>query len=164
MPQKPYIFSGSICDNIALTDSEASYERIVAAARAACIHDDIAALPMGYENLIADGGSSLSGGQNQRLVLARALLPKPNIILLDEANSALDSKTERAVMENLRALRCTRIIIAHRLSTIVSADQIVVMDGGRVADIGPHEDLLGRCGIYQELIAAQAQFLPEKAA
>ena len=164
VPQRPYIFSGSIRDNIALTDSEAPYERIVAAARAACIHDDIAALPMGYENLIADGGSSLSGGQNQRLALARALLHRPSILLLDEATSALDTKTERAVMENLCALRCTRIIIAHRLSTVVSADRIVVMDAGRIADVGTHEELLQRSRLYNGLIAAQVQLAPERAA
>ena len=164
VPQKPYIFSGSIRENIALTNSEAPYERIVAAARAACIHDDIAALPMGYENLIADGGSSLSGGQNQRLALARALLHQPSILLLDEATSALDTKTERAVMENLCALRCTRIIIAHRLSTVVGADRIVVMDGGCIADVGTHRELLKRSRLYSGLIAAQAQLAPERAA
>lgn len=164
VPQKPYIFSGSVRDNIALTDSETPYERVVAAAHTACIHDDITALPMGYENLVADGGSSLSGGQNQRLALARALLCQPSILLLDEATSALDSQTERAVMENLSALRCTRIIIAHRLSTIANADQIVVVDQGRIMAIGTHHELLKRSPTYRGLVTAQADLTREQAA
>ena len=164
VPQKPYIFSGSIRDNIALTDSEAPHERIVAAAHTACIHDDIAALPMGYENLVADGGSSLSGGQNQRLALARALFCQPSILLLDEATSALDSNTERAVMANLSDLRCTRIIIAHRLSTIANADQIIVVDQGRITAIGTHHELLKRSPTYRGLITAQAELTREQAA
>jgi ABC-type bacteriocin/lantibiotic exporter with double-glycine peptidase domain len=164
VPQKPYMFSGSIRDNIALNDSETPYERIVAAAHTACIHDDIAALPMGYENLLADGGSSLSGGQNQRLALARALLCQPSILLLDEATSALDSQTERAVMENLSELRCTRIIIAHRLSTIANANQIVVVDQGRIIAIGTHHELLKHNPTYRGLVTAQADLTREQVA
>jgi ABC-type bacteriocin/lantibiotic exporter with double-glycine peptidase domain len=164
VPQKPYIFSGSIRDNIALNDSETSYERIVAAAHTACIHDDITALPMGYENFLADGGSSLSGGQNQRLALARALLCQPSILLLDEATSALDSQTERAVMENLSELRCTRIIIAHRLSTIANADQIVVVDQGRIIAIGTHHELLKQNPTYRGLVTVQADLTREQVA
>ena len=102
--------------------------------------------------------------QNQRLALARALLHRPRILLLDEATSALDSKTEQAVMENLRALSCTRIVIAHRLSTVVGADRIVVMDAGRIADVGSHAELLGRNSMYKGLIAAQAELASERAA
>lgn len=164
VPQHPYIFSGSIRENITLADPKAPHAHIMAAARAACIHDAIAAMPMGYESLVADSGSSLSGGQNQRIALARALLHRPAILLLDEATSALDSKTERAVMDNLDTLRCTRIIIAHRLSTIANADQIVVMDAGRVVEVGTHDALLERSRLYQDLIAAQARLLRDKAA
>ncbi len=155
VPQHPYIFAGPVRENIALTDPSASRERIVAAAREARIHDDIVAMPMGYESIIADGGASLSGGQRQRIALARALLSRPSILLLDEATSALDSRTEKAVMYNLGRQSCTRIIIAHRLSTIASADMIVVMDEGRIVEIGTHSQLVQAGGPYSELIAAQ---------
>jgi ABC-type bacteriocin/lantibiotic exporter with double-glycine peptidase domain len=113
---------------------------------------------------VADGGSSLSGGQNQRLALARALFCQPSILLLDEATSALDSNTERAVMANLSDLRCTRIIIAHRLSTIANADQIIVVDQGRITAIGTHQELLQRSPTYRGLITAQADLTREQAA
>ncbi|MCE9576818.1 MAG: peptidase domain-containing ABC transporter [Deltaproteobacteria bacterium] len=157
VPQSPYVFAGTVHDNIALADPTVSRERIVEAARAACIHDDILAMPMGYESLIADGGASLSGGQRQRLALARALLHRPAVLLLDEATSALDSHTERGVMASLDALRCTRIVIAHRLSTIASADVIVVVDGGRIVETGRHAELVRRGGPYAQLVAAQAE-------
>lgn len=156
VPQRPFVFNGSIRHNIALADPTLPLERVVAAARRACIDDDIRAMPMGYETLVADAGATLSGGQRQRLALARALVHEPAILLLDEATSALDAITERRVMDNLKALRATRIIIAHRLSTIVSADQIVVMDGGRVVEAGGHAELLARGGAYTALIAEQA--------
>jgi ABC-type bacteriocin/lantibiotic exporter with double-glycine peptidase domain len=153
--QHPFIFSGSIRENIALADPAAGRDRVVAATRAACIDDDIATMPMGYETLVADGGSTLSGGQRQRIALARALVSRPAILLLDEATSALDARTERAVQTQLEALQCTRIVIAHRLSTVVGADLIVVMDQGRIAEAGTHAELLARSGAYAELIAAQ---------
>jgi ABC-type bacteriocin/lantibiotic exporter with double-glycine peptidase domain len=155
VPQSPFLFSGSIRSNLALGDPTAPFERIAAAARRACIHDDIRAMPMGYETILADGGASLSGGQRQRLALARALLHEPAILLLDEATSALDAATERAVMANLAELRATRIVIAHRLSTVASADRILVMDGGLVVESGTHAELLARRGHYAELVEAQ---------
>ena len=164
VPQRPYLFSGSLYDNIALVNPQVPRECIVAAARAACIHDDIEAMPMSYESLIAAGGSSLSGGQNQRIVLARALTHQPAMLILDEATSALDSKTESTVMANLQALHCTRIIIAHRLSTVANADQIIVMDKGRIMETGTHEQLLARGRIYRDLVAAQASLTKEMAA
>jgi ABC-type bacteriocin/lantibiotic exporter with double-glycine peptidase domain len=155
VPQTPFVFSGSIRNNIALTDPQTSFEKIVAAARKAAIDADIRAMPMGYETIVADGGATLSGGQRQRLALARALLNDPAILLLDEATSSLDATTERAVMESLRKMRATRIIIAHRLSTIVNADTIVVMDDGRVVEVGRHQELLMRGGAYATLVADQ---------
>ncbi|HUH04790.1 MAG TPA: peptidase domain-containing ABC transporter [Kofleriaceae bacterium] len=155
--QHPFIFSGSIRDNIALADPSAPRERLVAAARAACIDDDIATMAMGYETLVADGGSTLSGGQRQRLALARALVSRPSILLLDEATSALDARTERQVQQQLDSLRCTRIVIAHRLSTVVGADLIVVMDQGRIAEVGRHAELVAAGGVYADLIASQAE-------
>ncbi len=153
--QDPFLFSGSIRRNISLADPSLGLDRIVHAAKLACIHDDISAKPMGYESVVADGGASLSGGQRQRLALARALVHKPSILLLDEATSALDTATEAQVMRNIETLGCTRIIIAHRLSTIVHADLILVMEQGHLVDAGTHRDLIQRDGIYRELIAAQ---------
>ncbi len=155
--QSPYLFSSSIRGNIALSVPNLPLERIVEAAKVACIHDDIAAMPMGYETLLADGGSSLSGGQRQRIALARALANKPSVLLLDEATSALDSIVESRVHSNLEALHCTRIIIAHRLSTIINADLILVMDDGRIVEQGTHEQLLELNGYYAKLVDAQTR-------
>jgi ABC-type bacteriocin/lantibiotic exporter with double-glycine peptidase domain len=153
--QQPYLFAGSIRSNIALTDPGLSLDRVMEAAKAAAVHADIEAMPMGYETLISDGGSSLSGGQRQRIAIARALVHRPALLILDEATSSLDAETERAVMTSLAQLRCTRIVLAHRLSTIASADQILVMDGGEVVEVGAHAELLARGEAYARLVAAQ---------
>jgi ABC-type bacteriocin/lantibiotic exporter with double-glycine peptidase domain len=155
VPQAPFIFSGSIRQNIALTDPTLPFDRIVSAARRADIDADIRVMGMGYETIVSDGGSTLSGGQRQRLALARALVHDPAVLLLDEATSSLDATTERNVMEKLRELRATRIVIAHRLSTIVRADQIVVMQDGRVVEVGSHHELVHRGGAYAALVADQ---------
>ena len=150
--QRAYLFGRSIRANIALHEPDAPLDLIVDAARRACIHDDIMALPMGYETVLADGGATLSGGQRQRLAIARAILPKPRLLLLDEATSALDTVTEQQVHAELKRLRCTRIVIAHRLSTVADADQILVMDHGRLVERGAHADLLARRGHYAALV------------
>src|SRR5690606_15478556 len=149
-------FAGSIRDNIALGRPNLSLDAIVEAARRAAIHDEIIAMPMGYETVLADGGGSLSGGQRQRLALARALASEPAIVLLDEATSSLDSVTEAAIQRELSRLRCTRIVIAHRLSTVVDADLILVMDRGRVVESGTHRELLTRGDVYRRLYERQA--------
>jgi ATP-binding cassette, subfamily B, bacterial len=153
--QDARLFAATIRDNIAMLDPEVPLERAEAAARRACIHDEIAALPLGYDTLLSDGGTSLSGGQRQRLALARALLHEPAVMVLDEATSALDTVTERRVQRELAELRCTRVVIAHRLATIVDADRIVVLDKGRVLGVGRHAELLSSCAPYRALIEAQ---------
>jgi len=158
--QQPYLFASSIRANIALTDPSMTLDRVMTAARMACIHEDIEAMPMGYETLLADGGSSLSGGQRQRVAIARALVHRPAILILDEATSALDAETERRVMANLAQLKCTQIILAHRLSTIASADMILVMDRGEVVEVGTHKELVARGGYYHRLVAAQLTLEP----
>jgi ABC-type multidrug transport system ATPase subunit len=153
--QETRLFSATLRDNVALFDPEVPDERIEHACQLACLHDSITQMPMGYDTLLADGGSSLSGGQRQRLSLARALLREPALLILDEATSALDTETERQVQQQLRGLSCTRIVVAHRLSTVSEADKIIVLDAGKVAGIGSHQELLTRCEAYRTLVRAQ---------
>jgi ATP-binding cassette subfamily B protein RaxB len=131
--QDDQLFAGSIADNISFFDPAPDHGAIERNARMASVHDDIAAMPMGYNTLIGDMGAALSGGQKQRILLARALYKQPRILFLDEATSALDVQKERAVNDAVRSLKLTRIIIAHRPETIASADRVVVLQGGRVA-------------------------------
>jgi ATP-binding cassette, subfamily B, bacterial len=153
--QRPYLFGGTIRRNIALNNPEMTHEMVVEAAKLACIHDEIVAMPMGYDTPLIDGGVSLSGGQRQRIALARAVAHHPTILLLDEATSDLDSVNERMVQHNLSALGCTRIVIAHRLSTIADADLILVMDEGRIVQRGTHDELMALPGAYREQVEAQ---------
>jgi ABC-type bacteriocin/lantibiotic exporter with double-glycine peptidase domain len=153
--QETQLFGGSIRRNISLADPDMPLDRTMRAARIACVHDDILAMPMGYETLLTDRGLSLSGGQRQRLAIARALAAQPRILVLDEATSHLDAVTEGEVNANLTALRCTRIIIAHRLSTIRDADLILVIDSGRVVEHGRHDDLIRQGGRYVEFLGGQ---------
>ncbi len=154
--QRPYLFGSSIRENIALTNPELPLPAIAEAARLACIDDDIAAMPMGYDTALHDGGASVSGGQRQRIALARALVHRPSLLLLDEATSELDTVTEQRIYANLEAISSTTIVIAHRLSTIRNADLIVVMDEGRIAETGTHQQLVSRGGVYAALVRAQA--------
>ncbi len=131
--QDDQLFAGSIADNVSFFDPAPDQGAIERYARMAAVHDDIAAMPMGYNTLIGDMGAALSGGQKQRILLARALYKQPKILFLDEATSALDVQKERAVNEAIRALNLTRIIIAHRPETIASAQRVIVLQGGRVA-------------------------------
>jgi len=131
--QDDQLFAGSIADNISFFDPSPDQNAIERFARLAAVHDDIAAMPMGYNTLIGDMGAALSGGQKQRILLARALYKQPRILFLDEATSALDVQKEKAVSEAIRSLNLTRIIIAHRPETIASAERVIVLQGGRVA-------------------------------
>jgi ATP-binding cassette subfamily B protein len=151
------LFGLSVRDNISLADPSLPLEAVEQAARLAAIHDDIAALPLGYNTPLSDRGGAISGGQRQRLALARALVRRPAVLLLDEATSALDAATERQVQQSLDTLACTRVVIAHRLSTVKRADLILVMDQGRVVESGDHHSLLAKGGAYAELIAAQLE-------
>jgi ATP-binding cassette, subfamily B, bacterial len=154
--QRPYLFGSSVRENIALTNPELPLEAVVEAAKLACVHDDIAAMPMGYDTQLHDGGASVSGGQRQRIALARALVHRPSILLLDEATSELDTLTEQKIYTNLDVISATTVVIAHRLSTIRNADLILVMDEGTIAEAGTHEQLLARGGAYSALVNAQS--------
>ena len=154
--QQPYVFGSSIRENIALADPGLPLDAVIGAARQACIHDDIRAMPMGYDTVLTDGGASLSGGQRQRIALARALVTRPSVLLLDEATSDLDTVTEQQVYENLAEIAATTIVIAHRLSTLRNADLILVMADGVIAEAGPHAELLALGGVYSSLVSAQS--------
>lgn len=155
--QDPQLFSGSIRDNIALANPDVSLDDVVRAARTAAIHDDIAAMPMGYDTVLADRGLSLSGGQRQRIAIARAVVHRPAIVLFDEATSAVDAITEARVQEALGELKCTRITIAHRLSAVVDADLVLVLDAGELVEQGTYRELLRRRGRLAELVSRQQE-------
>ncbi|MGW1806178.1 ABC transporter ATP-binding protein [Streptomyces sp. NPDC002078] len=160
--QETYLFHASVADNLRFAKPDATDEELRAAARAAQIHEHIAALPDGYDTVVGERGHRFSGGEKQRLAIARTILRDPPILILDEATSALDTRTEAAVQEAIDALSADRttITIAHRLSTIRGADQIVVLDSGRLAERGSHEELLDLDGRYAALVRRDAQLEP----
>jgi ATP-binding cassette subfamily B protein len=148
-----FLFSDTVAGNIAYARPDAAQEQIEAAARKAQAHDFISRLPDGYDTVIGERGLTLSGGQRQRVAIARALLAEPRILILDDATSSVDARTEAQIKAGLREAMegRTTFIVAHRLSTISLADEIVVMDRGRIVDRGTHEDLLERCPLYEEI-------------
>jgi ATP-binding cassette, subfamily B, bacterial len=158
--QESTIFADSVRQNITFNDPTVPLDRVMAAARLAAIHEEIMGMPMGYETLLAEGGTGLSGGQRQRLAIARALAHEPAVLLLDEATSHLDVATEAEVDRGLNTLSCTRIVIAHRLSTVRNADLILVIDEGVIAERGSHKELLARGGLYAALIRGQLESDP----
>ncbi len=153
VPQDTVLFNDTVEYNIAYGRPGAARAEVEAAARAAHIHDFIAATPMGYDTMVGERGLKLSGGEKQRVAIARTLLKNPPVLIFDEATSALDSANERAIQAELRSVSegKTALVIAHRLSTVVDAHQIVVMDQGRVVECGPHAELLARGGRYAQM-------------
>ena len=149
------LFQGDIYSNIVITAPELTLDEAWEAAETAGIADDIRAMPMGMNTLIAEGQGGISGGQRQRIMIARAIAPKPKLLIFDEATSALDNKTQRQVSEALDAMGCTRIVIAHRLSTIKHCDRILVLDGGRIIEDGTYDELIEQGGFFAELVERQ---------
>ena len=165
VPQDTVLFNDTIYYNIAYGNTHASRDDVIAAARAASIHDFVETLPLRYETMVGERGLKLSGGEKQRVAIARAILKNPAILIFDEATSALDSKTEKAIQGELKRIaeNRTTLVIAHRLSTISDAYRIIVMDGGRVIESGSHADLLERNGAYAQMWALQQQEEEESA-
>ena len=164
--QNPFLFHASVRDNLLYGRPSATEQELIEAAKAAQIHDTIAAMPDGYGSIVGEHGYRLSGGERQRLAIARVILANPRILLLDEATSALDTLSERLIREAITRLRegRTTIAIAHRLSTVIAADQILVVQGGNIQARGPHEELIGESDLYRRLYEEQFTVVPMSAA
>jgi ATP-binding cassette, subfamily B, bacterial HlyB/CyaB len=166
VPQENFLFSGTIRENIAMAKADASFSDIVKAAQLCGAEEFIEKLPRGYDTELQEGGSNLSGGQRQRLALARALLTDPPVLILDEATSALDAESEAIVNASLRRIAKGRTVISvsHRLSMLVESDAILVLEQGKVYDIGTHDELLRRCDIYKHMWYQQNRHMDPRAA
>ncbi|MBP1555103.1 MAG: ABC transporter ATP-binding protein [Oscillospiraceae bacterium] len=157
--QDTFLFNGTVSENIAYADPDASMDQITAAAKAAYIHDDIMQMPEGYDTQVGERGVKLSGGQKQRIAIARAILRKSPIIILDEATASVDVETERKIQQAIGDLigKKTIIAVAHRLSTIKNADEILVLEDGKVAEQGTHSELIDQGGIYARMYMIQSE-------
>jgi ATP-binding cassette subfamily B multidrug efflux pump len=168
VPQETVLFSGTVRDNIRYGVPGAGDEEIFAAAEAAQAHDFILALSQGYDTHVEERGANLSGGQKQRIAIARALLMRPKILILDDSTSSVDVETETRIQEALeeRLRGCTKLVVAQRISTVLKADKIVVLEKGRIAAEGSHGELIAACPIYREIFESQLgdDSLPEEAA
>ena len=153
--QNGSLFQGDIYSNIVITDPTLNLERAWEAAEIADIADDIRKMPMGMSTVISEGQGGISGGQKQRLMIARAVAPKPKVLIMDEATSALDNITQKKVSDALDKLKCTRIVIAHRLSTIKNCDRILVIDEGKIVEDGKYDDLIAAGGFFAKLVERQ---------
>jgi NHLM bacteriocin system ABC transporter peptidase/ATP-binding protein len=158
--QETVLFEGTVRENLTLWDPAEWNDDLVAACVDAAVHDVVQSLPGGYDARLIEGGANLSGGQRQRLEIARALVNEPSVVIFDEGTSALDAETERVVIDRLRRRGCSVITIAHRLSAIRDADEIVVLQRGKIVERGTHEALIGVHGEYSRLIATEGQALP----
>lgn len=163
--QKNELFSGTIAENLRWGDENATDEEIKEACRLACADEFINAMPKGYETYIEQGGTNVSGGQKQRLCIARALLKKPRVLILDDSTSAVDTRTDALIQKALKEYlpETTKIIIAQRISSVQNTDKIIVMDDGKVGAVGTHDELLKTCGIYREVFASQQKGESENA-
>lgn len=153
--QNGKLFQGDIFSNITISAPHLTMDAAWEAAEMSGIASDIRNMPMGMHTIISEGSGGISGGQRQRLMIARAIAPKPKILMFDEATSALDNKTQKIVSDSLEKLKCTRIVIAHRLSTIKQCDRIIVLDGGRIIEDGSYEELIASGGFFAELVERQ---------
>ena len=153
--QNGRLFNGDIYSNIVISAPELTIDDAWEAADLAGMKEDIENMPMGMYTILSEGMGGISGGQRQRLMIARAIAPKPKILMFDEATSALDNVTQKKVSESLDKLKCTRIVIAHRLSTIKQCDRIVVLDKGHIIEDGNYEELIAKNGFFAELVARQ---------
>ena len=151
--QRVYLFADTVENNIKFGCPDATHEQVVAAAKAACCHDFITALPDGYDTVLGEGGGSLSGGEKQRLSIARAMLKDAPIVILDEATAFTDQENEEKIQQSIAALTKgkTLLVIAHRLSTIKNADQIIVLQNGQVENTGTHQQLLDSDSLYRDM-------------
>ena len=157
--QNVYLFQDTVENNIKFGCPDATHEQVVAAAKAACCHDFILALPEGYDTVIGEGGSTLSGGEKQRISIARAILKNANIVILDEATASIDPENEHLIQQAISELTIgkTVIVIAHRLATIEHADQILVVDQGHIVQKGTHQQLVQQDGLYRRFIMIREQ-------
>jgi ABC-type bacteriocin/lantibiotic exporter with double-glycine peptidase domain len=153
--QNGSLFQGDIFSNIVISAPHLTLDEAWEAAELAGIADDIRDMPMGMHTLLSEGGGGISGGQRQRLMIARAIVSKPKILLFDEATSALDNVSQKKVSESLAKLKCTRIVIAHRISTIQECDRIIVLDQGQIVEDGTFEELIAENGFFAELVKRQ---------
>jgi ATP-binding cassette subfamily B protein len=158
--QDPYLFHGSVLENIRYGVPDATFDQVIEAARAANAHEFVCRLPLGYDTIVGERGHTLSGGERQRISIARAILRDPKILILDEATSAVDTETERKIQEAMDRLVAGRTVfaIAHRLSTLRKASRLFVIENGKLAELGTHAELLERPnGIYRKLFTLQRE-------